>query len=100
MVSRTRERMASLRRRRRGRLVSAPRVVVSFGLRVLVVIEFSGKVVGTRADGGTEPAAESGLVRAVGTEESLADAADFKVPDLLVGPTTGTNPLLEMIAHH
>src|SRR5689334_19159532 len=79
MVSRTSERMPSVRRRRRGRRVSAAGAAVSVvgGEIVFVVIDFS-VVVLDRALLAAE-AASHGLVRAVGTEPLAADHATLQV---------------------
>src|ERR1700682_2351987 len=82
-VSRTRLRIDSVRRRRRGRRVMAP-AVVSFvgieGVRVFVVIGVSVEK-GAGAGGGAEAAAE-GAIRAVGAEVLPADGALLEARDL------------------
>src|SRR5215213_3575108 len=88
-VSRTRERMPSVRRRRRGRRVrsAGARVESVVGFQLFVVIRLSGEVVGTAAVGGTEPPAEAGAMGAVGAEEAVADVALLE-PGLLLGVST------------
>src|SRR5437764_6302016 len=80
-VSRTSERIDSLRRRRRGRRVSAAPAVIgsAFDSSVRVVIFISMEVVGTGAFGRTELAAAVCSVRAVGAEVRNADAATLEV---------------------
>src|SRR5258708_963097 len=83
-VSRTRLRIDSVRRRRRGRRVIAP-VVVSLdgivGIAVFIVIIISVEE-STRAGGGAEAPAH-GAIGTVGAEVLSADGARFESGDLL-----------------
>src|SRR5215212_5316151 len=78
MVSRTRERMLSVRRRRRGRRVIAEAVVSFVGFNVFVVIRLSGEVVGAAALGRTEPAPVTSAMRAVRAEVAAADVTGLE----------------------
>src|SRR5258707_11617240 len=83
-VSRTRVRIDSVRRRRRGRRVIAPAVVSLdgiVGIEVFIVIVVSVKE-STRAAGGAEAPAH-GAIGAVGAEVLSADGARFESGDLL-----------------
>src|SRR5687767_7463773 len=95
MVSRTSERMDSLRRNRRGRCVTAG-LVLSLRLEVFVVISLSGEVVGARTVRRTEFAAVA-FVRAVNAEVTLADRADFEMAGLIPRrAATRTNPVMDL----
>src|SRR5215212_11145338 len=96
MVSRTRERMLSLRRRRRGRRVmAAPVVAVSFvGFNVFVVIRFSGEIVGPSALGRAESAAVPGAMGAVGTEVAVADVTGLETGRVVGVPAVPADPLV------
>src|SRR5688572_33237450 len=97
IVSRTRERMPSVRRRRRGRFVralpAAPAVRSFFRLEVVVVIRFSREIVGAAAFGRAESPAVPRAVRAVGTEVAVADVALLETHRLLGPATAHANPL-------
>src|SRR5688572_23571734 len=99
-VSRTSARIPSLRRRRRGRRVSAVcatpvSVIVS---EVFVVIGLSAEVVGAAAFGRTELPAESGAMRAVGTEPP-ATARTWLQPRLFLGLPASDAHLFISFAH-
>src|SRR5260221_3485821 len=83
-VSRTRVRIDSVRRRRRGRRVIAP-VVVSLdgivGIEVFVVIGLS--IEERSGAGGRAEAAAYAAIRAVGAEVSSADDARFEASNIL-----------------
>src|SRR5690349_21366725 len=104
MVSRTRERMLSLRRRRRGRWVMGfcVRVAESLGnlfvvvvVILVVVLGLSGKVIRARAVGRAIPAAEPRAMRAVGTEVAAAHRARFQPCDVFTHATCFANPLAD-----
>src|SRR4051794_14260203 len=86
-------RMASVRRSRRGRRVSAARAasVSVVELSVLVVIFVSPEI--SAAALGRAEAAARGAVRAVGTEPPRADPAALEARVLLGAPAPDTNPL-------
>src|SRR5688500_7538474 len=94
IVSRTRERIDSLRRSLRGRLVRAG-AVLSVRFMVFVVIGLSCEIVGTGAVGRTELAPVT-LVRAVGAEVLLADRARFEMAGVLSRPTRLANPVMDL----
>src|SRR5688572_10944844 len=94
MVSRTSERMDSLRRSRRGRLVREG-LVLSVLFKVLVVISLSGEIVGAGAVGRTEFAAVA-FVCTVGAEVALADRADLEMNGLIPRPANLANPVMDL----
>src|ERR1043165_4235945 len=101
MVSRTRERMLSLRRSRRGLRVIAPPLAVTslvVEFRIFVVIQLSGEVVGPRTVGGTEPPPMPGANGALRTERAVADVALLEPRGLFGRPATHANPF-ERLGH-
>src|SRR5262245_58963650 len=92
-VSRTRARTDSVRRRRRGRRVSAARAAVSVvgSEIVFVVIDFS--VVELHRAGLRAEAAPHRLVRAVGAEPLAADDATIEAEGLFGVSASGTAPI-------